>query len=297
MFREEIQIITAPSILGLKPNGVEKLPDALLSRGLKEKLHSKKDLINVPTCNDRYSNTRDQYNHVINSGLQREFLASLQKIIYSNLETSRFQLVLGGDCSILIGVMAALKRKGTFGLFFVDAHADFYEPEKSTTGEAADMDLAIITGRGPDLLNDVHIKTPYVKDDYVFHIGQRDMEEAEKFGSQDIRSTGIHCFDASFVEAQGTDTMLGLIEDLCEKTPTDGYWIHFDTDVLSDAINPAVEYHLPDGLNMEMCEKILGSLLNRYRIVGMTITIFNPMLDKDGKIADRLTESIARIFN
>jgi arginase len=123
------------------------------------------------------------------------------------------------------------------------------------------------------------------------------MEEAEKFGSQDIRSTGIHCFDASFIEAQGTDTMLGLIEDLCEKTPTDGYWIHFDTDVLSDAINPAVEYHLPDGLTMEMCEKILRGLLNRYRIVGMTITIFNPMLDKDGKIADRLTESIARIFN
>jgi arginase len=296
MLRKEIQIVVAPSILGLKPTGVEKLPDALLSRGLKEKLNAKSDLITVSTYNDRYSTTRNPSNGVINNDIQTKFLTSLHSTIYSNLDSSPFQLVLGGDCSILIGVMSALKAKGTFGLFFLDAHADFYEPEKSLTGEAADMDLAIITGRGPDLLSDKNKKTRYVEDGHIFHIGQRDIEETKKFRSQDIRSTGIHCFDASFIEAQGVDTMLGLIEDSCEKIFTDGFWIHFDTDVLSDAVNPAVDYRLPDGLTLEMCENILKNLLNRYQVVGMTITIFNPMLDQGGKIADQLTESLTRIF-
>jgi arginase len=299
MFQKEIQIITAPSTLGLNSTGVEKLPDALLSRGLKEKLNAKKDLIEVPTYNNLRSPIRDSVTNIINSSVQKEFLTALQKVIYTNIQSSpsQFQLVLGGDCSVLIGIMSALKAKGTYGLFFLDAHADFYEPEKSTTGEAADMDLAIITGRGPDLLNDAQIKPPYVKDEHVFHIGQRDLEETKKFGSQDIRSTGIHCFDASFIEAQGTDTTLGLIEDSCEKTSTDGFWIHFDTDVLCDYVNPAVDYRLPDGLTIEMSEKILSGLLNRYPVVGMSITIFNPALDKDGKIADHLTESLTQIFN
>src|SRR5688500_5517901 len=99
----------------------------------------------------------------------------------------KFTLVLGGDCSILIGIMSALKSKGTFGVFFLDAHADFYEPERSITGEAADMDLAIITGRGPDILTNIDNAKPYVCDSHVIHIGQRDIEETRKFHSRQIQ--------------------------------------------------------------------------------------------------------------
>ena len=46
---------------------------------------------------------------------------------------------------------AALRRTGRrHGLLFLDGNADFYQPEASPTGEAADMDLALCTGRGPD---------------------------------------------------------------------------------------------------------------------------------------------------
>jgi hypothetical protein len=33
-----------------------------------------------------------------------------------------------------------LRRCGRYGLFFIDGHADFYQPQASTTGEVADMD-------------------------------------------------------------------------------------------------------------------------------------------------------------
>ncbi|CAN5501775.1 hypothetical protein BH23BAC1_BH23BAC1_25200 [soil metagenome] len=63
---------------------------------------------------------------------------------------------MGGDCSIHIGIMSALKEKGNYGLIFLDTHADFYAPEQSITGEVADMDLAIVTGRGPEILNNIN---------------------------------------------------------------------------------------------------------------------------------------------
>ena len=58
-----------------------------------------------------------------------------------------FPLVIGGDCTLMLGVFQALPRG--CGLWFIDGHADFYDGESSPTGEAADMDLAILTGHGP----------------------------------------------------------------------------------------------------------------------------------------------------
>ena len=41
------------------------------------------------------------------------------------LDAGERPLVLGGDCSILLGAMLALRRRGRFGLAFVDGHLDF----------------------------------------------------------------------------------------------------------------------------------------------------------------------------
>ncbi len=96
----------------------------------------------VPTLNHLYSPDRDEDTNCLNTQALQDFSAVLRKAVTHSLDQRRFPLVLGGDCSILLGIMPALKKKGRYGLVFVDAHADFYEPEKSTTGEVADMDLA-----------------------------------------------------------------------------------------------------------------------------------------------------------
>lgn len=55
------------------------------------------------------------------------------------VDTGEFPLILSGDCSILLGAMLALKRRGRFGLLFIDGHADFYQPDGNPNGEAASM--------------------------------------------------------------------------------------------------------------------------------------------------------------
>ena len=71
-----------------------------------------------------------------------------------------------------------------------------------------------------------------------------------------------------------------------------GFWIHLDADVLDDAIMPAVDYRMPGGLQFEELSGVLRHLLNTGRAVGVTLTIFNPLLDDDGTIARALVDSL-----
>jgi len=292
----DIQVICAPSILGLKPTGVELLPEALLGAGLMDKLNIIRPPIWIPTCNDRYSVQRDRGTQCLNSDSIVAFSVSLAACISNTREKKHFALTLGGDCSILIGIMAGLKSVGNYALVFMDAHADFYAPQQSPTGEVADMDLSIVTGRGPELLSNLNNGMPYVTDKNTIHIGQRDKLEARKYGSDDIAQTEIACFDLATIRKRGMRIVMKNILDRVNGMNVDGIWIHFDTDVLSDDINPAVDYRLAGGLIFKEVEFIQSTLLRTGRVVGMSVSIFNPKLDNTGIIAGNIVDSLKNSF-
>ena len=294
--KQKIQIISAPSILGLKPTGVECLADALLGTGLLNKLQSVEPVIEVPVLNADYNGHRDPKTKCLNLEAIRDFSIRLMKQIAGQVVKPNFPIVLGGDCSILIGIMPGLKITGSYGLLFLDAHADFYEPAKSTTGELADMDLAIVTGRGPNILTQINHLSPYVEDINVIHIGQRDAEETKKYGSQDIRKTAIKLFDFATVQSVGLDNVMADVVKHMDTLNVDGFWIHFDTDVISDDENPAVDYRLPGGLSFKEAGHLLSQLMQTGKITGMSITIFNPALDKNGGIAIQIADCITSAF-
>lgn len=297
LVKNNIEIISAPSILGLKPTGVEDLAENFLASGLAEKVMTPHATIHVPTLNSLYSCIRDPETNCLNSKPLRDFSLNLGNVIRDTIEKRNFAFTLGGDCSILIGAMSALKAKGNYGLIFLDAHADFYEPEKSISGEVADMDLAIVTGRGPHELANINNLRPYVYDKNVVHIGQRDWEETKKYGSQDIRETAIRCYSLKDIETQGIETITSNVLQHIDALNADGLWIHFDTDVLSDQINPAVDYRLPGGLLFDQVETLIRSVLLSGRASGMSVTIFNPRLDEGGNISKSIVESLGRAFN
>jgi len=53
---------------------------------------------------------------------------------------------------------------------FLSGHADFYQPEESPTGEVADMDLAIVSGYGPDILTNIEDLKPLVMEQDIVSI-------------------------------------------------------------------------------------------------------------------------------
>ncbi len=67
--------------------------------------------------------------------------------IESLLDAGRAPLVLGGDCSLLVGTSLALARRGRHGLVHMDGHTDFRHPGNSDVcASLAGEDLASVLG-------------------------------------------------------------------------------------------------------------------------------------------------------
>jgi arginase len=287
----DFTIIEAPSNLGLKPDSVEHLARALLDAGLARRLDAGRHAyLAVPP----YDSRRDPETKILNAERIRDFSVMLADIVGPVVARGAFPVVLGGDCSILLGNLLALRRSGTrHGLLFLDGHADFYQPEASPTGEAADMDLALSTGRGPDLLANLEGLRPLVRDEDVAVLGPRDADQVREYGSQLLPPT-IFAQDLQEVRRVGADDAARAAIEHLARPELDGFWIHLDVDVLDDAIMPAVGYRMPGGLSWQELETILNAAMRSGRARGINITIFEPKLDATGSIARDLVNTLAR---
>jgi arginase len=282
-------VIDAPSVLGLKPNGVERLPEALKAAGLLAGLHAE-DAGRVDPL--PYNPRRDPETHILNPDALRAYALRLAAAVAGVLRQGKFPLVLGGDCSNIIGIMLALRRAGRYGLFFIDGHSDFYQPEAEPNGEVASMDLAIVSGRGPAVLTDIDGFTPLVRDEDIVAFGFRDAEESREYGSQDIRETLIHAFELDEVRELGAAVAAEHAARILRRNDVEGFWIHVDADVLDDAVMPAVEYQLAGGLSWDELSATLRVLMATGQAVGVNVGIFNPAMDADGSIARGLVSCL-----
>ena len=283
-------VIVVPSPLGLRPSGLELAPDALREAGLHERLGSPDAVrIEIPP----YSSVRDQKAGVLNPRGIAAVARDTAEAVEGALDSGRFPVLLGGDCSIMLGSLLALRRRGRYGLVFLDGHADFQHPADEPNGEVASLDLAVATGRGPDALTDLDGLKPLVRDEDVALVGYRVLDDNDHFGAEHIRSTAITVMDLSEVRAQGTSHALDTATAAVTKPGLDGFWVHLDVDVLDDAVMPAVDYRHPDGLSWREAAEILGGLLSSDKARGLEITIFNPRLAPSGSIAMNLSDLIA----
>jgi arginase len=154
------------------------------------------------------------------------------------------------------------------------------------------MELGLVTGRGPDILADIDSLKPLVRDEDVVVIGFRHAERAAAQGSRDVRETDIYVFDLQQIRTSGIAPAAEATVRLLETDELAGVWIHLDADVLDDAIMPAVDYRLEGGLSFSELSELLKRLLASGRAVGMTVTIFNPALDTDGRVARNFVSSV-----
>ncbi|MDW0263417.1 MAG: arginase family protein [Nitrososphaeraceae archaeon] len=289
--RREYSVIDAPSILGLRPTGVELLPKALRAAGLLERLNAQYCGIVAPSS--PYNHSRDEETKLLNAEVIKEYSLKLAETVKRQLHKNKFPIVIGGDCNILIGNLLALRRLGRYGLFFIDGHSDFYLPEESPTGEVADMDLAIVLGHGPDILSNLDHLKPLVKEQDIVVFGYRDSAQSAQYGCQDIKKTTmINAVELVDVEELGLKNTASLGIQTLLKNELSGFWIHLDADVLDDSIMPAVDYRLLDGITFPELSNLLKLLLLSKKAMGISVTIFNPTLDKDGSITRNFVSSI-----
>ncbi len=298
-FRQTISILEAPSNLGLKPPapgrepGVRRLPDALKAAGIVDGLWAVEAGRVIPPP---YSPEKDPQTGIRNANAIQQYSVELAGEVQKLVASNTFPLVLGGDCSILIGNMLALRKSGRYGLVFIDGHTDFLTPATSQTGGAAGMDLALVTGRGPELLTNIDGLKPLVQERNTVVFGYRDVDDPAAYIARDIFQTDMLLFSLDALRASGIREASTRAIAHFKENGVAGFWIHLDADVLDNDIMPAVDSPQPGGMSYGELGDLLRSLLSSGLAIGMEITIFDPDLDPDGSIARAFTRAIIAGF-
>src|SRR5262245_40233880 len=174
-----ISIVGAPSSIGIKPydsgepRQLDPAASVLRERGVVQRLNAVALGDVAPLT---YHDFVRRAGCVRNEPEVASYSAALGERVAMATRDGGFALVLGGDCSIVLGSLlgARLTAAGAVGLAYLDAHADFASPEESRTGSAASMGLALATGRGDTPLARLAPNEPLARPEHVALIGRRD---------------------------------------------------------------------------------------------------------------------------
>ncbi len=292
-----VHILEFPSNLGLiEPSpghepGVKKLPAWLRQHGFHQLIAPVDTTTLTPAL---YTMDVDADSGVRNADTIIAYAQKQAELVKKVVTADLFPLVIGGDCSILIGAAVGLNQLGTYGLFSLDGHHDFMWPSMSGTAGAAGMDLAIVTGHGHEKLTNINGLKPYIQENHVWSVGNREYDDAYV---DPILKSRIHYIDLPALRMQGIAQCAKNFLVMVETNKLAGFWIHFDVDALDDEIMPAVDSRAPDGLSYDEMNELLYLLLSSPKASGIQITILDPELDPTGKYTKEFVKNFCTCFN
>lgn len=268
-------ILGAPTNLGNRPyeqdgtaRGTDQLPRRLRDAGIVRRLGAR-DLGDVAAA--PYRDFVFVPGTIRNEDLVHAHVRAIADAVAAH---EGFTLVLGGDCSTILGCLAGLRRgRNGIAVVYFDAHDDFNTLETTITGAVAGMDLAIATGRVETPLARLDRRGPLLRDEDVITVG--------------VRERVVE--DSPFRSASAAAGILAALGDR-------EFFIHVDADVLDPEFMPYVDSPTPGGLSPDALVAMLRPLLARPGALGMEITIYDPGKDPEGKGAELLVDVLARAF-
>ena len=286
-----IAVLDAPSNLGLRPPapgvvpGCYKLAGAVRDRGFLGRIGARDAGHLVPP---RYDLSGwDEGQGIFNAAGVALYTRRLAERIAGILDAGEFPVILGGDCSVLLGPGLALRRRGRYGLAYLDGSADFLRHEQAgRIGAAAGETLAVVTGRGQPDVVDIDGLGPYWRDGDIVVLGNR----ADDPDIPNLADAGIACWTSPAIQQAGPETVAA--KTLSAFSGLDGFWVHLDADVLDASVMPAVDSPDPGGLDHAELLALIRPLLADDRCVGINLTIYDPDLDPDGTYAAALTDTM-----
>jgi arginase len=279
--------IGAPLDSAAAGEGEERAPQALRAAGLIERIGAR-DLGDV--ARPLRPPERDERTGIVAFEALVEASEAIAAYVAAVIEASDHPLVLGGDCSLLIGAIAGARRSGRApGLLFVDGHADYWDGDTSPTGESADMELAILHGDGPVELAG---EEPLLDPARTAILGHRQPELHPDVAAERERvPAAVLQLDAPAIRELGP----AAAAELARERAGPERWLHLDLDSLDERALPAVSYPQAGGLGWDELEALLAPML-AAGVLGASVADLNSDLDPDGVYAARVCELLGDLL-
>jgi arginase len=277
-------MIGVPTSAGAHHGGQERAPDALRDAGLVDQLRaageSVKDAGNLPgamfTVDHDHPGGR-------NLAAVARVAAQVAEAVAAYAEPGTLPLIVGGDCTITLGVVAGFRRRHPdVGLVYVDGDADLGVPGPGSSGIFDSMGISHLLGRGALELTRLGGTVPLLEPDRLAIVGA-DPRETDAAGRTYLADRGV-----SFQEAPAliADPEAAAATALAAITPGCGpVVVHFDVDVVDSGDLPLGNFpHYGSGVRLEHVVACLRVLTAHPSFAGLVLTEVNPTHDVDGSL-------------
>ena len=267
-------------------------PDAVREAGLVESLqrlglsvHDQGNVV-VPESSDTSGGGPSRPRHVQAILTASEHIADT---VERSAREGHFPVVIGGDHSMAIGVLAGLARvSGPRGVIWIDAHADLNTPATSPTGNLHGMSVAIAMGDAPELFPAAKFPAPSLDATRCVFVGLRDLDPGER---KALRDRGFTCFTMSDIDRYGIGKVIEQALTIACRGPRSVH-VSLDVDSLDPALAPGTGTPVPGGLTYREAHLAMEMIAQSGCADSLEVAEVNPVLDEHNRTASIAVELI-----
>lgn len=292
-------LIGVPSSAGAHWPGQEKAPQYLRDAGLLRCLQSAGlevvDYGDLPRMRWTPDPERRRPHHV---AAVLDVACSLADRIEGAMQARHIPIVVGGDCTISIGVLSGMLRQDQdVALMYVDGGVDLSTPADDPTGDMDAMGVAhMVAAEGTaTALSQIGPRTPLMPDEQIVLFGftpDQDGQEREELVERPMLR-----YPVDRVREQPQAVAAEALRQIERKAPR--FIIHFDVDVIDFVDFPIADVpQYNKGLTFEQAMAALQVLTSSPQFAGIVVTEFNPdHADEEGALAARFVEGLAHALS
>jgi len=201
-------------------------------------------------------------------GVLRERVAAI-------VTSGDFPLILGGDHSIGIGVLAGLQTAvKSVGVLWFDAHGDYNTDETTPSGNIHGMPLAVAAGHGSRDLRRTWGEAPLIPEEHLALIGAREIDPAER---EALRRSKVRVATMTDIDEKGIRRIME--ETLDAFSACEHVHVSFDMDSVDPKEAPGVGTSHPGGLTYREAHLAMEMVAASGRLGSLALVEVNPILD------------------
>ena len=282
-------MIGVPTSAGAHHGGQDLAPDALRDAGLLDRLRaageSVRDAGNLPGA--MFAVDRD-HPGARNLAAVADVAGQVADAVARLADSDGFPLVVGGDCTITLGVIAGFRRRHPdVGLIYVDGDADVGlagpgQPDSGSSGIFDSMGISHLLGRGAPKLTGLGGAVPLLDPARLALLGA-DPRETDEAGRRYLADAGVSFQEGPALIADPAGAAAAALGAIAAASGP--VLVHFDVNVIDSGELPLGNFpHYGSGVRLEHVVACLRVLRAHPAFAGLVLTEVNPTHDADGAL-------------
>jgi arginase len=290
----DLVVLGVASSAGAHHAGQEMAPQALRQAGLLDRLRSaglsvddRGDVVTEVFAVDHAHPTYRNLPAVV------RVARAVAELVAEVVAQGSIPLVIGGDCTVTIGVVAGLQRRRPhIGLFYLDGDADLATPETTPSGVLDAMGIAHLIGLADTDLARIADQRPILSDHRLVLLGF-DESDPETFHEAVLDARpGLLRFADRQVRADPGGCAAAALSAL--RRAGDGIVVHFDVDAVDSGDLPLANFpHYGTGITLDQAGHVLRVAAAAPELAAVVLTEVNPGHDPGGKQIHRYVTTVS----